>query len=165
MEQLWSPWRMEYIENPPGENGCIFCVRIDEENDFDNLILYRGSGAFVILNRYPYTNGHMMVVPVEHVPSLTDLDENTLSEMMLLVKKALQTLEDVYSAESFNVGVNIGEPAGAGVADHVHIHALARWAGDTSFMTATASTRVIPETLEDTYNRLKTAWKAKFEDT
>ena len=161
MNHLWSPWRMEYIENPPGEDGCIFCNRYEKQDGFENLILHRHPTSFVILNRYPYTNGHMMIVPVQHVPSLTHLEESTLAEMMMLAKKALQVLAEVYDAESFNVGVNIGEAAGAGVAEHVHIHVLPRWAGDTSFMTSTASTRIIPEALEDSYNRLRTAWQTK----
>jgi ATP adenylyltransferase len=159
MNHLWSPWRMTYIENPQPEDGCIFCNRFEMQDDFENLILHRRDKSFVILNRYPYTNGHMMIVPVAHVPSLTDLEESTLNEMMMLIKEALQVLSEVYGAESFNVGSNIGEPAGAGVAEHVHIHLLPRWAGDTSFMTSTASTRVLPEALEDTYNRLRTAWQ------
>lgn len=151
---------MEYIENPKNEEGCLFCNRYDEVDGPENLILFRRSKAFVILNRYPYTNGHMMIVPIKHVPSLTDLDEETLAELMVLTKDALQALREVYGAESFNIGVNIGEAAGAGVAEHVHIHAVPRWVGDTSFMSSTADTRVIPEALEDTYHRLKEAWKA-----
>jgi ATP adenylyltransferase len=152
---------MTYIANPQTEEGCIFCNRYDKDDEFDNLILHRRKNSFVILNRYPYTNGHMMIVPVKHVPSLIDLEQSTLTEMMMLVKESLQVLREVYQAESFNIGVNIGEAAGAGVAEHVHIHVLPRWAGDTSFMTSTASTRILPEALEDTYDRLRDVWQNK----
>ena len=127
----------------------------------DNLILHRGDYAFVILNRYPYTNGHMMVVPFAHQPSLDTLDEKTLSELMQLVSQALAVLREAYGAESFNVGANIGTAAGAGIADHVHMHVLPRWMGDTSFMTTTGEARVIPEALEHTYARLQTIWKKR----
>jgi ATP adenylyltransferase len=152
---------MEYIENPQKAEDCIFCNRHDEVDGPENLILFRRSKAFVILNRYPYTNGHMMIVPTKHVPSLIDLKEETLAELIVLTKDALRALREVYGAESFNIGVNIGEAAGAGVSEHVHIHVVPRWVGDTSFMSTTANTRVIPEALEDTYNRLKAAWQTK----
>ncbi len=165
MDHLWSPWRMEYIENSQTEVGCILCNRFDEEDGLENLIVFRGNQAFVILNRYPYTNGHMMIVPSMHVPSLVDLDDEALLELILLTKKALNALKQVYKAESFNVGVNIGEAAGAGIAEHVHIHVVPRWIGDTSFISTTANTRVIPEALEVTYNRLLEAWQKQISDT
>jgi ATP adenylyltransferase len=161
MEHLWSPWRMTYIENPQNEDGCIFCDRLQEADGPENLILFRRSESFVILNRYPYTNGHMMIVPFVHVPNLVQIEEDTLSEMILLTKDATQVLEDVYKAESYNIGVNIGEAAGAGVTEHVHIHVVPRWAGDTNFMSTTANTRVVPEELEKTYSRLRAAWQNK----
>lgn len=159
MKHLWSPWRMAYIESTPSESGCIFCDRLEEEDGPENLILYRGKQSFVILNRYPYTNGHMMVVPYQHVPSLEKLDESTLTELMLLTNQTIAALRLVYYAESFNIGINIGEPAGAGVADHVHIHVVPRWSGDTNFMSTTAGTRVLPEALEQTYTRITAGWK------
>jgi ATP adenylyltransferase len=159
MKHLWSPWRMDYIESPQEDSGCIFCDRIKDEDGPENLILHRGEQSFVILNRYPYTNGHMMVVPYVHVPSLETLDENTLIELMHLTNKAIRTLRHVYSAESFNIGINIGASAGAGVADHVHIHVVPRWSGDTNFMSTTAETRVLPEALEQTYMRIKAGWE------
>lgn len=161
MEYLWAPWRMEYIEKPQTQEGCIFCNQDEGADGPDNLVLFRRSKSFVILNRFPYTNGHMMIVPYDHVPSLTDLDEDTLGELIILTKDALEVLRQVFGAESFNVGVNIGETAGAGIADHVHIHVVPRWAGDTSFMSTTGSTRVIPESLEETYNRLKSSWQKR----
>jgi ATP adenylyltransferase len=159
MKHLWSPWRMDYIESTQSDSGCIFCDRLEEDDSPENLILYRGKKSFVILNRYPYTNGHTMVVPYQHVPSLEMLDESTLTELMLLTNQTIRTLRHVYCAESFNIGVNIGVPAGAGVADHVHIHVVPRWSGDTNFMSTTAGTRVLPEALEQTYARIKAGWK------
>jgi ATP adenylyltransferase len=150
---------MDYIESTQRDSGCIFCDRAKEENGPDNLILYRGQQTYVILNRYPYTNGHMMVVPFQHVESLESLDEDSLSELMLQTTQAIRVLRHVYGAESFNVGINIGEAAGAGVADHVHIHIVPRWSGDTNFMSTTAGTRVLPEALEQTYARIKLGWQ------
>lgn len=161
MKYLWAPWRMEYIEKPQTQEGCIFCNQDGGTDGPDNLVLFRRSRSYVILNRFPYTNGHMMIVPNDHVPSLTDLDEATLTELIILTRDAIEVLRQVYGAESFNVGVNIGESAGAGIADHVHIHVVPRWAGDTSFMSTTASARVIPESLEKTYTRLKSSWQEK----
>jgi ATP adenylyltransferase len=145
---------MTYIENASKETGCIFCDRLEEDDGPENLVLSRATNSFLILNRYPYTNGHMMVVPYQHASSLEALDDETLSELMLNTRLAVRVLRRVYSAQDFNVGMNIGEAAGAGVADHVHIHVLPRWSGDTNFMLTTAETRVLPETLEETYSRL-----------
>lgn len=159
MKQIWSPWRMEYVENNTEQGVCLFCDQLAHPDGPENLILHRGEHAFVILNRYPYTNGHMMVVPVAHQPSLDALEEKVLAELMNLVSEALAVLRKTYGAESFNIGANIGTAAGAGVADHMHIHVLPRWAGDTSFMTTTGEVRVIPEALERTYARLQAVWK------
>lgn len=161
MKYLWAPWRMPYIEQGIKEDGCIFCNRAAMRDGPENLIVHRGQRAFVILNRYPYTSGHLMVVPFEHRPSLEDLDEDTLMEMMRLTRQALTTLRQVYGAENFNVGINIGRAAGAGVEDHVHIHVVPRWNGDTNFMSTTAETRVLPEALERTYERLRQGWRAE----
>ena len=158
MKQLWSPWRMAYIERDKAEAECLFCARL-REDDARGLILHRGRKAFVMLNRYPYTNGHMMIVPYEHSPTLEALDEATLTELMTLSSKGMVVLRAVYASEAFNVGMNIGEAAGAGVADHVHIHVVPRWAGDTNFMATTAETRVLPEALETTYSRLLAGWQ------
>jgi len=137
------------------EKGCIFCTRIAESRDRENYILYRGERGFLILNLYPYNNGHMMAVPYNHVASLEDLDTETLTELMLLVNKGLAALREAMSPQGFNVGVNIGEVAGAGVAGHVHIHVVPRWGGDTNFMPILADTRVVPELLDQTYERLR----------
>lgn len=159
MKHLWSPWRMAYVEQPHPEAGCLFCNRLAQADGPQNLILHRGRHAFVILNRFPYTTGHMMVVPFAHQPSLEVLDAPTRHELMELTARALTVLRRAYNAQAFNVGANIGEAAGAGVADHVHFHVLPRWTGDTNFMTTTAETRVIPEGLEDMYRRLRALWQ------
>ena len=160
MEHLWSPWRMEYIMRNEPTPGCIFCKALQQEDSPANLIVSRGKTAFVILNRYPYTSGHIMVVPNAHQPSLELLDAETRGEMMELVSHSLQVMRAVYKPEGFNVGVNIGAAAGAGVTDHVHIHVVPRWAGDTNFMSTLAGARVLPEALEDTYRRLREGWEA-----
>jgi len=161
MKTLWAPWRMDYITGQTHEEGCLFCKRLSVEDSVENLILHRGTAAFVILNRYPYTNGHMMVVPFEHVPSIEMLDSSVQLELMQLTSDTISVLREVYGAEAFNVGINIGEAAGAGVAAHVHIHIVPRWSGDTNFMATTASTRVLPESLHETYERLRSAWKKR----
>lgn len=160
MKQLWSPWRMTYIEQRNSGPGCLFCELQHAARGADSLVLHHDERAFVVLNRYPYTNGHLMVVPQAHVPSLEDLESEVLTDMMLLTRRSLRALRQAYGADSFNVGANIGAPAGAGVADHVHLHVVPRWAGDTNFMATTAETRVIPEDLAQTYRRLDDAWRA-----
>ena len=158
MEHLWSPWRMEYIQSPKQAN-CVFCTEVTKEDGPENLILHRSQSAFVIVNRYPYTSGHLMVVPYGHFPSVELLDARTRAEMMELCALVLSVLRVVYKPQGFNVGINIGEAAGAGIEAHVHMHIVPRWTGDTNFMSSLAGTRVLPETLEDTYKRLKEAWK------
>jgi len=145
---------MQYLVGEK-EEGCIFCSKIAESHDEENYILYRGEWGFLILNLYPYTNGHMMAVPYQHVASLEQLDAETLTELMLLVNKGLAALRQAMSPQGFNIGVNIGEVAGAGVASHVHIHIVPRWGGDTNFMPVLDETRVIPELLDQTYERLR----------
>lgn len=158
MKHLWAPWRMSYIEDMNSEEGCLFCTCLQMQDGVDNLILMRSRLAFVILNRYPYVNGHMMIVPKQHVASLDELDQDSQAELMHLSTQSIRVLRQVYNAQSFNLGANIGEPAGAGIAEHVHLHILPRWPGDTNFMATTASTRVLPEALEVTYQRLRQAW-------
>jgi ATP adenylyltransferase len=149
---------MAYIEGRDNEEGCLFCNRLKEDDGPGNLILRRASHSFVILNRYPYNNGHMMVVPFTHKSSIDELDSEALSEMMTLSSDSISVLRVAYGAEAFNLGINIGEAAGAGIAEHVHVHVLPRWSGDTSFTATTAETRVIPEALEVTYQRLRQVW-------
>jgi ATP adenylyltransferase len=154
MKHIWSPWRMEYIENHGKEGGCVFCRALTMEDGAENLIVHRGSRSFVILNRYPYTSGHVMVVPMRHQPSLVDLQAAERSEMMELTSRATAVLHRLYGTEAFNVGMNIGDAAGAGIREHVHIHVVPRWVGDTNFMSTLAETRVLPESLADTWTRI-----------
>jgi ATP adenylyltransferase len=164
MQYLWSPWRMAYLrsENLSGSSaGCIFCDLPAEHRDAENLIVHRGQLAYVILNRYPYNNGHMLVVPYEHVATLEALDAPALAELMLLAKQSLADLRAMYNPQAFNLGVNIGGAAGAGIADHVHMHVVPRWAGDSNFMTTVSSTRVIPEDLNETYHWAIKHWPAE----
>lgn len=158
MDYLWSPWRMNYIDNKSDGPECVFCCAVDQNQDEDFLILQRGKTAFVILNRYPYTSGHLMVLPYEHKPSYEDLNPDTRAEMMELINNASKIVRQVYHPDGFNLGANIGADAGAGIAPHFHFHIVPRWRGDTNFMSVTARTRVIPEDLNISYQRLKSAW-------
>jgi ATP adenylyltransferase len=155
MKHIWSPWRMEYIENHSKEEGCVFCKAQALADGPENLIVHRGSLAYVILNRYPYTSGHVMVVPFKHKPTLEELAVPDRAEMMELTSFATGVLRLIYQTTAFNVGINMGEAAGAGVKEHVHIHVVPRWAGDTNFMSSLAETRVLPELLEDTWQRIR----------
>jgi ATP adenylyltransferase len=155
MKHLWSPWRMEYIENHGKEEECVFCKAQAMQDSPDNLIVHRGLLAYVILNRFPYTSGHVMVVPFKHQPSLEALEAPDRAELIELTSRATAVLRQSYDTKAFNVGLNIGEAAGAGVKEHVHIHVVPRWAGDTNFMSTLAITRVLPETLPDTWKRIR----------
>jgi ATP adenylyltransferase len=146
---------MEYIENNTKVDGCIFCIAQEMEDSPENLIAFRSERAFVILNRYPYTSGHLMVVPFAHQPNLELLDPETRAEMMELTTRCMTVLRKIYNPQAFNIGANIGEAAGAGVKLHVHIHIVPRWAGDTNFMSTIGEARVLPESLETTYLRVK----------
>jgi ATP adenylyltransferase len=149
---------MEYIENSTKEAGCIFCNAQEKEDSAENLIAFRGERAYVILNRYPYTSGHLMVVPFAHQAHLEDLDPQTRAELMELTTQCITVLRKVYRPEAFNIGANIGESAGAGVKSHVHIHIVPRWGGDTNFMAVVGDVRVLPESLERTYQRVRDAF-------
>jgi ATP adenylyltransferase len=149
---------MEYMEHSKVE-GCIFCMAQEMEDSAENLIAYRSERAYVILNRYPYTSGHLMVVPFDHQPNLEVLDPETRAEMMELTTRCMIVLRKLYRPPAFNMGANIGEAAGAGVKAHVHMHIVPRWAGDTNFMSAIGETRVLPELLEDTYQRVRKAFQ------
>ena len=153
-KQIWAPWRIKYIlKDKP--DGCIFCEKLNEDDDEKNYIIERGTNSFSILNLYPYNNGHIMVVPNKHTSGIDDLDDNTLSEMMNLVKRSIKSLKNSLQPEGFNVGANIGKIAGAGIEDHVHIHIVPRWSADTNFMPILSNTDVIPEGLDETYNKIK----------
>lgn len=160
MNYLWSPWRMEYILTPKSEEGCIFCNALKQPDGPENLIVYRGSQAFVMLNRFPYTSGHLMIVPYIHAPSLELLDDGSRADIMNLSARAIEVLKGLYAPQGFNLGMNIGNAAGAGVTEHVHLHVVPRWVGDTNFMSSISQTRVLPELLEETYRRVKEAWGA-----
>jgi ATP adenylyltransferase len=163
MDHLWSPWRYRYVStagpSDSNEAGCIFCVKSKEVRDEENLILHRGERAFVLLNLFPYTSGHLMVAPYEHVATLEDADEGTATEMMLLARTSQAKLREVYKAPGFNIGMNIGSCAGAGIAGHIHVHVLPRWPGDVNFMTSVGETRVIPEDIQETYRKLLAAFR------
>ena len=158
MKYLWSPWRKKYVLNHTGSDGCIFCLALEQKDGPGNLVVHRGKLAFMILNLYPYTGGHMMVVPNAHQPSLVDLDSDTMHEVITMISDCMQVASQVYHPEGFNIGANIGAAAGAGVVEHVHFHIVPRWLGDTNFMSTVGNSRVLPEELEETYWRLKAAW-------
>jgi len=158
METLWAPWRMEYILNGK-ENGCIFCNRQNQGGDAEKLVLYRGEHTIIMLNKYPYNNGHLMVAPKRHVALLEDLQPQEANELMAAMQRSVVLLRQVFSPQGFNIGANLGKVAGAGVADHLHFHIVPRWEGDTNYMPIIADTRVIPEQLADTYKRLAEVFK------
>ncbi len=149
---------MKFVQSEETNADCVFCRVQAQASDTENLIVFRGQRAFVILNRYPYTSGHLMVVANAHQPSIEGLDVETRSEMMELATTSMRTIRIVYQPDAFNVGANIGEAAGAGIAGHLHLHVVPRWGGDTNFMSALAETRVLPEELNETYHRICTAW-------
>lgn len=150
---------MTYIQSNNREEACVFCREVLKEDCLENLVVARGQKAFVIINRYPYTSGHLMIVPFIHQPSLELLDAQTRAEIMELASRAIQVLQAEYHPQGFNLGINIGTVAGAGIADHVHLHVVPRWGGDTNFMSTLAETRVLPESLEDTYRRVRDRWE------
>lgn len=158
LKYLWSPWRMVYIQSKDQEEKCPLCFEIECEDGPQNLILFRGKSNFVIMNRYPYTSGHLMVVPYLHQSSITRLDPDTRAEMMELSNRCIMVLAKTFHPDGFNLGANIGEAAGAGIVDHVHLHIVPRWSGDTNFMSSVSETRIVPESLRDTYFRIKEVW-------
>ena len=149
---------MKYIQEHHDYPGCVFCQAAAEPDGWDNLIFHRGEHVFMILNRFPYTSGHVMCVPYAHVDRLHALSQAARAEMMEMTNQAIDVLQLVYKPEGFNVGLNLGEMAGAGVADHLHMHIVPRWGGDTNFMSTVGETRVLPELLSETYERVITAW-------
>lgn len=158
MQRLWAPWRISYIMNDK-ENGCIFCNRAQEGDERKGLILHQGRLSIVMLNKYPYNNGHLMVAPKRHVKSLEDLGAEELSDLISTIQRSVALLKKVLSPHGFNIGANLGKVSGAGVEDHLHFHIVPRWEGDTSYMPVLAETRVIPEHLADTYDRLYRVFK------
>ena len=158
--RIWAPWRLEYVKDASKDSheGCIFCTAPAEDDDRGNLIVHRGERCYVILNKFPYTNGHLMVAPFEHIATLQELDAETVAEIMDLAQTAMSRLEDIYSPHGYNVGFNQGRVAGAGVEHHIHMHVVPRWGGDTNFMPVIADTKVMPQTLEQSYEALKGAF-------
>ena len=164
-EQLWAPWRLQYIESAHKAEGCIFCdfPAQGPEKDTENLIVYRGPHAYLILNAFPYSNGHLMVVPYRHTSSFEAFSDAEMLDVMHLTRLALCLLEAAFHPDGFNLGVNMGRVAGAGIADHLHWHIVPRWNGDTNFMPVLADVRVIPQSLQITYERLRAALPAALE--
>ncbi len=158
-DQLWAPWRLKYIESAGKFTDCIFCLFPSRpaEEDAENLIIYRGKTAFIILNAYPYSNGHLMVVPYRHTRTFEEFTSDEMLEIMELTRLSLSLLAEAYHPEGFNLGVNMGRVAGAGIQDHLHWHIVPRWNGDTNFMTVMADMRVIPESLPAVRERLLAA--------
>jgi ATP adenylyltransferase len=159
MRTIWAPWRIEYLSKEK-EEGCIFCKKPKEKKDRKNLILHRGKTGFIIMNRYPYSNGHLMAVPYRHIKDLTDLNDKERLELMDLTTKSVEAL-NVFKPDGFNIGMNLGKIAGAGIDDHIHFHIVPRWSGDTNFMPVIGDIRVIPEYLDQSYMKLLENLKAK----
>ena len=156
-QRIWAPWRLPYVKDASkdSEAECIFCVKPAADDDEANLIVHRGERCFVILNLFPYTNGHLMIAPYEHLATLPELDPETTAEMMALAKRAMVVLEEKYNPHGFNAGINQGRVAGAGYEGHIHLHVVPRWAGDTNYMPVLADTRIMPQSLEQSYKALK----------
>ena len=155
MDFLWSPWRYRYVSQASKAASCFLCDKAAEQRDRENYVLCRGRLNFVLLNLFPYTSGHLMIAPYAHVAGLGDLTPETLAEMMELAQRAERALQQAYRPDGLNLGMNLGQAAGAGVAGHVHLHILPRWFADSNFMTTVAETRVLPEDLPTTYEKLR----------
>jgi ATP adenylyltransferase len=159
VKQLWAPWRLEYIAQADEQDGCIFC-RALAGSDEDGLVVHRGTLAFVLLNRFPYASGHVMVAPVRHVGDFAELEDAEALEVHRLAGQGMGALAEAYGPQGFNLGWNLGRIAGAGVTDHVHLHVVPRWAGDTNFMPVLADVKVLPEHLVESRGKLASAWPA-----
>lgn len=162
---LWAPWRLEYVQQADEVEGCVFCVEaaaaLGEEA---SLLVGRGTTAIAVLNKYPYSSGHLMVAPVRHVGTFSDLTDEEALEIHRLAADSVQALRETYGPDGFNLGWNLGRAAGAGIADHVHLHVVPRWSGDTNFMPVLAEVKVVPEHLLTTRDRLRAAWSSKAAD-
>jgi ATP adenylyltransferase len=155
--QLWAPWRLEYIERADEQSGCLFCLALAGEDE-PGLIVHRGERGFALLNKYPYASGHLMVAPNRHLAELADLSDEEVLEIHRLAEGAMAALAETFSPQGYNLGWNLGRIAGAGVLDHVHLHVVPRWAGDTNFMPVLADVKVLPEHLTETRRKLAAAW-------
>ena len=153
LDMLWAPWRASYVMETKAE-GCIFCIKPAQRNDAENYLLHRGAHCFVMLNAYPYNNGHLMVIPYAHLSDLAELPGPVAAELMTLTQHSIAIVRGALRVSGFNIGVNMGSAAGAGIADHVHLHVVPRWIGDSNFMTVVGETRVLPQSLDDTYRLL-----------
>jgi ATP adenylyltransferase len=156
-KQIWAPWRLEYIQAADAQPGCIFCVARDGDDE-ERLVVHRGERAFVLLNRFPYASGHLMVAPARHIGEFGELQDDEALELHRLASSGMAALAETFSPQGYNVGWNLGRIAGAGVVDHVHLHVVPRWAGDTNFMPVLADVKVLPEHLTDTRRKLAAAW-------
>ena len=152
--RIWAPWRLAYVKDASKDTECIFCTKPAEASDEETFIVHRGERCFVILNTFPYTNGHLMVAPFEHVGKLQELDGSTVAEMMTLSTRAMEIIDETYGPEGYNLGLNQGRIAGAGFDSHIHMHVVPRWAGDTNYMPVIGDTRVMPQSLEESYEAL-----------
>jgi ATP adenylyltransferase len=157
MDYIWSPWRYRYVAQASKQDGCVFCRALEANDDEQTLIVHRAEKNFIILNRYPYTSGHVMIVPYAHSADLVAMPPEVLTEMMVLAQRVQKALADTYRPEGYNLGMNLGRAAGAGITGHLHLHVLPRWSGDSSFMTVIGETRTEPEDLSTTYERLREA--------
>jgi ATP adenylyltransferase len=156
MDFIWSPWRYDYLASGGKKPvSCVFCLSEDRTHDADRLIVFRGTHNFIILNLFPYTSGHVMVAPYEHLDTIVSAKAEQLTEMMLLSQRIITVLNKLYRPEGFNLGMNLGIAAGAGIREHFHLHVVPRWTGDSNFMTIAGETRVLPEELQSTYKRMK----------
>ena len=154
-QRIWAPWRLRYVKNAKKSDECVFCAKPGAGDDRANLIVHRGERCFVILNLFPYTNGHLMVAPFDHIARLQDVEPDVTAEMIGLAQQAMRQMDEVYDPEGFNVGMNQGRVAGAGVDGHIHLHVVPRWAGDNNYMPVLADTRVMPQSLEESYDALE----------
>lgn len=162
MEHLWAPWRMDYVagEKP---DGCVLCQAAQAQDDAEAHVIYQGQYNYVILNRFPYNSGHLMVVPYEHIGAFTDLSPEQLAEMMDIAQGAVEAFQECLHPDGVNLGINLGRAAGAGINDHLHLHIVPRWAGDTNFMTVLADTRVVPQSLGESCRTLEPALRRAME--
>lgn len=155
MDVLWAPWRMDYIKSTEKKtSACVFCDKLNDSKDKENLVLYRSKHSFVLMNPYPYNNGHLMVLPHLHIPDLDVLGDEDILDLMKVTQHSISSLKKAFMPEGFNVGINLGKVAGAGLGQHLHLHIVPRWAGDASFMTVIGEVRIIPEHIMSTYDTL-----------
>ena len=154
MNRLWAPWRMDYIRTPK-EDGCVFCKKHQSTKDRENLLLFRGEESFVLMNLYPYSNGHLMISPYKHTSNTNDISEIGNQEIMSLTNKSMEIIKNIMGADGFNIGANLGKAAGAGIEEHLHFHIVPRWIGDTNFMPVLGNTKVMVEGLQETWDSMK----------